>query len=109
MSIRSILKSVLNSDTTPRPASLKLSFMDAQGTVIEPIQPNATGRVKLQGVSWLARCEDTQLCFLPVNTPVRVVDRVGLTLLIRPVAMPAVSTHDLSLLCRLEYIKRVYA
>ncbi|MGD1855129.1 MAG: NfeD family protein [Leptolyngbyaceae cyanobacterium] len=89
MSIRSILKSIFGSDTTPHSTPHLLSVMDAQGTVIESIRPNATGRVKLQGVSWLARCADTQVCSLPIETPVRVVARVGLILLIRPVTMPA--------------------
>lgn len=66
-----------------------LSFMEAHGRVIEPIKPNATGRVNLQGVSWLARCPDTLLHPLPVDTPIQVVDRVGLTLLVRPIATTA--------------------
>lgn len=79
--------SIFSSDTTPH-ASQAFSFMEAQGKVIEPIGANATGRVQLQGVSWLARCADTLLHPLPVDTPVQVIERVGLVLLIRPLAMP---------------------
>lgn len=86
MSIYLFWKSIFDIDTTPHRCQ-NMSFMEAQGRVAEPIDPNAVGRVQLQGVSWLARCQDTLLHPLPVNTPVQVVDRVGLTLLIRPVAM----------------------
>ncbi len=95
MSICSIWQSVFGGDTTPRSTPQPLSFMDAQGTVIESIRPNAIGRVRLQGVSWPARCADT-LCSLPVNTPVHVTARVGLTLLIRPVPTPAAGGVSIS-------------
>lgn len=87
MSIRLLWQSFSSLDTTSS-TSQSLSFMENQGKVIEPIGPNSTGRVQLQGVSWLARCVDTLLHPLPVNTPVQIVDRVGLTLLIRPLAIP---------------------
>lgn len=95
MSICSIWQSVFGGDTTPRSTPQPLSFMDAQGTVIESIHPNAIGRVRLQGVSWPARCAD-KLCSLPVNTPVHVTARVGLTLLIRPVPTPAAGGVSIS-------------
>ncbi|MEL6935148.1 MAG: NfeD family protein [Cyanobacteria bacterium J06633_23] len=95
MSICSIWQSVFGGDTTPRSTPQPLSFMDAQGTVIESIRPNAIGRVRLQGVSWPARCAD-KLCSLPVNTPVHVTARVGLTLLIRPVPTPAAGGASIS-------------
>ncbi|MEM9807884.1 MAG: NfeD family protein, partial [Cyanobacteria bacterium P01_D01_bin.56] len=87
MSIRSKLAAIFHIDTsslTPQ----ALSFMDAHGRVIEPIKPNSTGRIKLQGVSWLARCSDTLLHPLPIDTPIQVIDRVGLTLIVRPLAIP---------------------
>lgn len=89
MSIRSHLAAIFHIDTSsPTPQALR--FMEAHGRVIEPIKPNSTGRIKLQGVSWLARCSDTLLHPLPVDTPVQVIDRVGLTLLIRPLAIPVI-------------------
>ena len=88
MSIRSQLASIFHIDTSS-PVPQTSSFMEAHGRVIEPIKPNCTGRVKLQGVSWLARCNDTLLHPLPVETPIQVIGRVGLTLLVRPLAMPA--------------------
>ena len=86
MSIYLFWQSIFDIDTTPR-RSQSLNFLEAQGRVTEPIAPNDVGRIQLQGVSWLARCTDTLLHPLPINTPVQVVGRVGLTVLIRPVAV----------------------
>ena len=88
MSIRSYLASIFRLDTPSPMPQQALSFMEAQGRVIEPIQPHAAGRVKLQGVSWLARCADTLIHPLPVDTPIQVIDRIGLTLLVRPLITP---------------------
>ncbi len=99
MSIHLFWKSIFSIDTAP--ASQALSFMEAQGRVIESIGPNSVGRVQIQGVSWLARCADELLHPLPVNTPVQIVDRVGLTLLIRPLAMPASTANRASSVCHI--------
>lgn len=90
MSIRSKLAAIFHVDT-PSPTPQAMSFMEAYGRVIEPIKPNSNGRIKLQGVSWLARCSDTLLHPLPIDTPIQVIDRVGLTLLVRPLAIPTMS------------------
>ena len=91
MSIRPFWKKIFSLATTT-PPSEALSFLSVQGKVIEPIEPNAIGRVQLQGVSWLARCADTLRYPLPVDTPVQVVKRIGLVLLIKPVVMPVAHT-----------------
>ena len=93
MFIHLIWKSIFSSDTTP---SQSLSIINAQGIVTEAIGPNATGRVQLHGVSWLARCADQQVYSLPVDTPVQVVARAGLILLIRPRAASATAVHTVS-------------
>ena len=84
MSIRSHLDSIFRLNS-PSAISQASSFMEAHGKVIAPIKPNCIGRVKLQGVSWLARCPDTLLHPLPINTPIQVIDRLGLTLIVRPI------------------------
>ncbi|MEA5467059.1 NfeD family protein [Leptothoe sp. PORK10 BA2] len=95
MSIRLFWQSLFRIDTRPAHDQF-LVFITAQGKVIEPIGPaNVTGRVQLQGVSWLARCGDTLLYPLPVGTPVKVIDRVGLTLIIRPLAMSVTWVNQL--------------
>ncbi|MEM9265863.1 MAG: NfeD family protein [Cyanobacteria bacterium P01_F01_bin.13] len=91
MSIRPFWKKIFSLDTTA-PRSEALSFLEVEGKVIEPIAPGATGRVQLQGVSWLARCVDTLRYPLPVETPVRVIKRIGLILLIKPVVVPMANT-----------------
>lgn len=91
MSICSFWKKVISLDTT-LPSSEALSFLSAQGKVIESIEPGATGRVQLQGVSWLACCAETLQYPLPVETPVKIIGRSGLVLLIEPVLpLPVVS------------------
>lgn len=98
MSIYSFWKSFFPTDTLPS-VNQSLVFMEAEGKVIEPIGPTNSGRVQLQGVSWLARCADTLLHPLPVGTPVQVIDRVGLTLLIRPLAMPVTRVNKMPSVC----------
>jgi len=100
MSIHLLWKSIVSVDTTS-PASQALSLLAAQGKVIESIGPGSVGRVQLQGVSWLARCADTLLHPLPVNTSVQIVDRVGVTLLVRPLATPVSAANDTSSACQI--------
>ena len=95
MHIRSFWKKVFSLDTT-MPPSEALSFLSTQGHVIESIEPGATGRVRLQGVSWLARCSETLSYPVPVDTSVRIIDRMGLVLMIEPILPLSIINFPLS-------------
>ncbi|MDV3349126.1 hypothetical protein D0962_05050 [Leptolyngbyaceae cyanobacterium CCMR0082] len=105
MSIRPFWKKVFSLDTTT-PPSEALGFLKVQGRVIELIEPGSVGRVQLQGVSWLARCADALRYPLPVDTPVQVIDRNGLVLLIKPVLPLPVVNFPLSEPDSVRYLTR---
>ena len=89
MSIRSSLQQFF-----PQRAAFvspSLGFLETEGYVSEAIAPGAVGRIQLQGVSWQARCADTTICPIPTGTPVTIVERVGLVLMVRPVRSRLVS------------------
>lgn len=96
MSISLFWQSFLGVSTTAI-SSQTLAFTDAQAKVIETIEPNAIGRVQLHGVSWLARCSGTLLHPVAVGTQVQVMGRVGLILLIQPLAIPVTNVRQLPL------------
>lgn len=57
-----------------------------QATVFDAIHPHKTGRVKFLGTWWKARCQQDIL--LRSNVTVHVVDRIGSTLIVEPIAEP---------------------
>ncbi len=55
-----------------------------EGVVVESIEPGGKGRVKLYGVYWSARSSMSLQWSIPVDTPITVQGRRGLTLIVEP-------------------------
>jgi membrane protein implicated in regulation of membrane protease activity len=64
------------------------SFLQAEAEVDEMIQPGRSGRVKLNGSWWAARCEQNMV--LTKGTIVRVVGIQKITLLVEPTMIPLI-------------------
>lgn len=67
-----------------KPAVRVKSWDDAWGDVLEAIDPGQTGRVRYEGVSWLACCETTEMSVMAGQT-VQVLSKRGTMLVVKPV------------------------
>lgn len=61
-------------------------FLNKKGIVIESIGSGDEGVIKLQGVYWTAKSSVPLRWPIPANTPVMIEKRIGLTLIVRPLA-----------------------
>ncbi len=55
-----------------------------EGVVVESIEPGGKGRVKLYGIYWSAKSSASSQWSIPVDTPITVKERRGLTLIVEP-------------------------
>jgi len=69
----------------PGDRRLASSELEATAEVVSGFEESAEGRVQVRGETWKARMADGQPATLRPGSPVKVVDREALTLLVLPV------------------------